>query len=109
MARHTLVQNLRRFLKKYAGELGISDIQSEGCYYVTFKAKDGAAGQLIPTLVQIIERDGLDTAALIGEGECPVYDKYDDYIPAELLREAYAEDKLRADELIERVAEWSSL
>ncbi|MBQ1261109.1 MAG: ATP-dependent helicase, partial [Clostridia bacterium] len=102
-------RTVRRFLKKYAGELGISDIQSEGCYYVTFKAKDGAAGQLIPTLVQIIERDGLDTAALIGEGECPVYDKYDDYIPAELLREAYAEDKLRADELIERVAEWSSL
>ena len=99
----------RRFLKKYAGELGISDIQSEGCYYLTFKAKDGAAPYFFDKIKEIIERDGLDTASLIGEGECPVYDKYDDYIPAELLREAYAADKLRADELITRAREWSEI
>ena len=50
----------------------------------------------------ILERDGLDTRTLVGEGECPVFDKFDDYIPPELLREAYAEDRLRADEVLER-------
>ena len=30
------------------------------------------------------------------------FDKYDEYIPPELLREAYAVDKLFADEVVER-------
>ena len=30
------------------------------------------------------------------------FDKYDEFIPPELLREAYAKDRLFADEIIER-------
>ena len=90
----------RRFLQRYSAELGVSDVQSEGCNYITFKAKDGAS--LLVRMRDILERDGLDTRALVGEGECPVFDKFDDYIPPELLREAYAEDRLRADEVLER-------
>ena len=44
----------------------------------------------------------LDGQELVGAGECPVFDKYDEYIPPELLREAYAKDRLRADEILER-------
>jgi cobalamin biosynthesis protein CobT len=50
----------------------------------------------------ILERDGLDTYQLVSEGEYPVFDKYDEYIPAELLCDAYAIDRLFADEVIER-------
>lgn len=95
-------RTLRRFLRKYAAELGISDIQSEGCVYITFKAKDGAAEHLLDGMRAILEREGLDLDALVGDTDCPVFDKYDDFIPPELLRVAYAKDRLRADELLDR-------
>ena len=95
-------RTLRRFLKKYSAELGIFDIQSEGCCYMTFKAKGEAGKNLIENIRSIIERDGIDTESLVEDGECPLFDKYDEYIPPELLRSAYAKDKLTADELILR-------
>ncbi len=95
-------RTLRRMLQKYAAELGISDIQSEGCYYIKFKARDGAGENLCFAIRCILERDGLDTNELVCDGECPVFDKYDEYIPPKLLREAYAKDRLLADEIFER-------
>ena len=95
-------RTLRRYLAKYAGELGISDIRAEGCYYITFKASPDAGKTFMFTLRAIIERDGVNTEELVGDGECPIFDKYDDFIPPELLREAYAKDRLRADEIYER-------
>lgn len=93
---------LRRFMTKYASELGISDIQSQGCCYITFKAKGDAGSNLLINLRGILERDGLDTQRLVSDGECPVFDKYDEYIPSELLRAAYAVDRLSADEVLTR-------
>jgi len=96
-------RTLRRLMQKYSAELGISDIQSESCCYITFKAKDKAAGEnLAHAIRNIIERDGLDPHELVFGGECPVFDKYDEYIPAELLRDAYAVDRLCPEEVVER-------
>jgi ATP-dependent Lhr-like helicase len=95
-------RTMRRILQKYASELGISDIQSEGCCYITFKAKVDAGKHLIFNLRNILARDGLDTFSLVNDGECPVFDKFDDYIPPELLRDAYAVDRLLADEILDR-------
>ncbi len=96
-------RTMRRLMQRYAGELGISDIQSQGCCYITFKAKDKQAGEgLLYALSDIISRDGLDTRMLVSDGECPVFDKYDEFIPPELLRDAYASDRLLADEIISR-------
>ena len=96
-------RTVRRIMQNYAQELGISDIQSQGCCYITFKAKDKAGERLSTAIADIIERDGLDTEALVFDGECPVFDKYDEFIPPELLRRAYAADRLLADEIKERV------
>mgnify|MGYP003298794739 CR=1 FL=1 len=41
-------RTLRRFLQKYASELGISDIQSESCHYIKFKAREDAAKSFCP-------------------------------------------------------------
>ncbi|MBR7117355.1 MAG: DEAD/DEAH box helicase [Clostridia bacterium] len=98
-------RTVRRFLQRHAGELGISDIQSEGCCYITFKAKGDAGKHLTESIMSAIEREGLDTHTLVSDSECPVFSKYDEYIPAELLREAYATDRLLADEILERVRE----
>lgn len=95
-------RTLKRFLQKYASELGISDIQSEGCCYITFKASHDAGKNLLFGIRRIIERDGIDTFSLVSDSECPVFDKYDDYVPPKLLRDAYAIDRLYADEIIER-------
>ena len=95
-------RTLKRLLQKYASELGLSDIQSEGCCYITFKAKRDAGDNLLSGLRNILERDGLDTFSLVNSGECPVFDKFDEYSPPELLRDAYAIDRLRADEVLER-------
>ena len=89
-------------MQKHAAELGISDIQSEGCNYITFKAKGNAARDLIAAMQDIIAREGIDPYDLVFDGECPVFDKFDDYIPPELLRAAYAEDRLCVDEFKER-------
>ncbi|MBE6643981.1 MAG: DEAD/DEAH box helicase [Ruminococcaceae bacterium] len=95
-------RTLRRVLQKYSSELGISDIQSQGCCYITFKAKNENGNNLLINLRSILERDGLDTNSLVSDGECPVFDKYDEYIPPELLRRAYAVDRLLADEVLLR-------
>ena len=95
-------RTLRRFITKNAAELGVSDIQSQGCCYITFKAKVDAGKNFLANLRFILEREGLDTEKLVSDGECPVFDKYDEYIPPELLRSAYAKDRLSADEVLVR-------
>ncbi len=94
----------RRMMQRYASELGISDIRSEGCCYITFKAK-GEGRELPLRLSEIIIRDGLDPAALVFDGECPIFDKYDEYIPPELLCDAYAIDRLSPEEVKARFLE----
>ncbi len=95
-------RTLRRLLQREASSLGISDIQSEGCCYITFKARDGAGENLIFNLRSILEEQGLDTMKLVSDGECPIYDKYDECIPPALLRRAYALDRLSSEEVLER-------
>ncbi|MBO5101497.1 MAG: ATP-dependent helicase, partial [Clostridia bacterium] len=95
-------RTLKRLLKKNASELGISDIQSEGCCYITFKGKDGKDADYERRICDIIERDGLSPDELVFDGECPVFDKYDEYVPPELLREAYALDRLCPEEVVNR-------
>lgn len=95
-------RTMRRFMQRNAKELGISDIQSESCHYITFKAKGDAGRHFLENVRSILEREELDCRTLVGEGECPVFDKYDEFIPPELLREAYAQDRLRSDELYQR-------
>ncbi len=95
-------RTLRRYLKLKAKDLGISDIESEGCCYITFKASRDAGDNFISNLRQMLLNEGIDTRSLVSDSECPVMDKYDECIPPHLLREAYAKDRLSADEVLER-------
>ena len=95
-------RTFRRFLQKYAHELGISDIRSESCHYIKFKAHEEAGKSLLFAIRNIIERDGIEPIKLVGDGECPIFDKYDEFIPPELLREAYARDRLSVDDVLIR-------
>jgi ATP-dependent Lhr-like helicase len=93
-------RTLRRLLVKNAGRLGISDIRAEGCCYLTFKAKREDGEMLLCRLGAILREQGIDPESLVGTTEAPAYDKYDEFVPAELLRRAYVADRLRADEVL---------
>jgi len=97
-------RTLRRYLCQNAGSFRLSGMDYEGCYYMTFKLEGGRGEDLMKTIEKKIRAEGIDLASLVGPAEAPVFEKYDDFIPPELLRKAYREDKLRADEIINRLA-----
>jgi hypothetical protein len=41
----------------------------------------------------------------VQSGETPLFEKYDEHIPGDLLRKAYAADRLRADEAEVKIRE----
>ncbi len=95
-------RTVRRYLTVNSGRLGISDLSAEGCYYITFKCRSDAGERLLDAVNSDLNLSGLDPEALVGDGECPVFEKYDDCIPSELLRAAYAADRLNPEEVIRR-------
>ena len=96
-------RTLRKFIARHAGAYKISNVEFEGCYYVTFRMERGDGHDLISHLAEVVETDGIDCNALVSAGETPMFDKYDEHVPAELLRRAYATDRLRADEAERRI------
>ena len=98
-------RTLRRYVAKNAGQYKLSGMDYEGCYYMTFKLEGGRGDDMMRSLVKKINAEGIDLSSLIGPAEMPVFDKYDDYIPGELLRRAYRDDKLRSDEIIARASD----
>ncbi len=96
-------RTLRKFIVNNAARFKISNIEFEGCYYMMFKMEAGSDYALIKGLCDIIDREGIDKSALVSVTESPVFEKYDDFIPSELLRKQYAADKLRTDEIMLRL------
>ncbi len=96
-------RTLRKYIQKNAHEYNISGIEFEGCYYILFKMEKYSDFSLISGLYERISSHGIDRRSLVEKSEIPLFEKYDAYIPAHLLRDAYAEDKLRTDEVEEAV------
>ncbi len=96
-------RTLRKYIQKNAHEHNISGIEFEGCYYILFKMENNSDFGFISSLCKDIEEYGIDCHSLVQSGEIPLFEKYDSYVPHDLLREAYAEDKLRADEAEEAI------
>ena len=101
-------RTLRKFIARNASLCKISNLEFEGCYYMTFRMERGNDYDLISHLAGIAETDGIDCNALVQSGEVPIFEKYDEHVPGELLRKAYAADRLRADEAEARLAEMLS-
>ena len=96
-------RTLRRFLTINARELGISGIEFDGCYYITFRM-EGSREEFLGALSRVLAR-GIDCEQLVGAAEHPLFDKFDPFIPGELLRRAYACDRLHPDEVIARFSD----
>ncbi len=98
-------RTLRKFLAREAAAFKISNLEFEGCYYLTFRMERGNDYELLSHLNRVVETEGIDCASLVRAGETPLFEKYDEHIPGELLRRAFATDRLRADEAERRIAE----
>jgi ATP-dependent Lhr-like helicase len=98
-------RTFRKYLALRGDEFRISGIEYEGCCFITFKMENGNDYSLAQGLASGVMKNGIDRRLLVKPGENPVFEKYDDYIPTELLQKAYIADKLSHEEAEERIIE----
>ncbi len=96
-------RTLRKMISAVSPSLGISGIDFEGCYYMTFRMEKAAQAELIQTLADSFGSGNYDPVDLVSPKELPSFEKYDEYIPGDLLRHAYATDKLNVKEASMRI------
>ena len=90
-------------LSVIAPEFAISGIESGGSCYITFRMEKGSIAALEERLCSAFS-SLLSTDMLVSPKELPVVEKYDEYVPAELLRSAFARDRLDLCEIKARIA-----
>ncbi len=98
---------LERFIRlKCAPLLGISGINSVRPYYICFKMTADKAA-FFKTLSEEAAKS-FDPMDLIYPNENPVFEKYDEYVPDELVRKGFAFGILGIDEMKKRIKEWNN-
>lgn len=97
---------LERFLKiKCAGRLGLRNLDAARPYYMQFTMKaDGP--EFLRVVLDEIQKP-IDPLELVYPGELPLFDKYDEFLPEELVRKGFAYGVLDLDGLRETVLSWS--
>ena len=97
---------LERFIKiKCASALGLTALDSSRPYFIQFKMK--AAGKEFFQVLSEAEKQPLDPMDLIYKGEVPVFEKYDEYLPDELVKRGFAHGILGLDEMRARIRAWA--
>lgn len=96
---------LERLLKiKCADELGLKGLDPSRPYFMQFRMKADEE-----TFYQIVAAEAEANFApidLVYPGEVPYFDKYDEMLPAELVRKGFAECVLDIEGMRERVTGW---
>ena len=96
-------RTVRKMLGMVASEFSISGLDFEGSCYITFRMERGTPEGLLTRLTDLFENGTLSVHSLVSSKELPTFEKYDKYIPGDLLRHAYAEDRLDLKEAAERL------
>ena len=95
-------RTLKRMLSMIAPEFAISGIESGGSCYIKFRMEKGSTDALEQRLASAFSALK-STDMLVSQKELPVFEKYDEYVPAELLRSAFARDRLDLGEIKSRI------
>ncbi len=96
---------LERFLKlRCGGRLGLKGLSSSRPYYIQFTMQAGEA-EFYGIVCEEAEKD-FDPLELVYPGEVPVFEKYDQYVPDELVRRGFAYGVLETGEMKRRVLSW---
>ena len=98
---------LERFLRIRCGEkLGLRAFDSARPFYMQFTMQSGEEA-FFETLFEEIAKP-LDPLELVYPKELPLFDKYDEYLPEELVRKGFACGVLGVDEMKARILEWKT-
>lgn len=97
---------LERFLKICCGkQLGLKGLNSSRPYYMQFTMKVSEEEFYRITAEEAVKE--FDPLNLVYPKEVPVFEKYDEYVPDELVRKGFALGVLDIDGMKERVLGWS--
>lgn len=96
---------LERFLKlRCADRLGLRGLDVSRPYFMQFKMAVGERD-----FFHVVQEEAaieFDPMELVYPGEVPLFDKYDPYLPEELVRKGFAEGVLDIKGMLERVLGW---
>ncbi len=96
---------MERFLKlKCAGPLGLSALDSSRPYFIQFKMK--ATKEEFFRVLKSEAAKSFDPIELVYKGEIPLFEKYDEFVPPELVRKGFAYGILGIDEMKARINGW---
>ncbi len=96
---------LERFIKlKCAPHLGITALDSSRPYFIQFKMK--ASREDFFQVLNDMEKQPLDPMELIYKGEIPLFEKYDEFLPEELVKKGFAYGILGIEEMKMRIRSW---
>ena len=99
---------MERFLKIRCGErLGLKGLSSSRPYFIQFTMKVSPE-EFLRVLIEEAERE-LDPLELVYPGEVPLFEKYDEFVPEELVRKGFAYGILGIDEMRSRILGWKEL
>ena len=98
---------MERFLKiKCADRLGLKNFDSARPYYMQFTMKADAA-----TFFRVVKEEiqkPIDPLELVYPKELPLFDKYDEYLPEELVKKGFAYGVLDLDTLRNTILRWTA-
>ena len=97
---------LERFLKiRCAGRLGLKGLNASRPYYMQFTMKTDET-----EFYRIVSEEAgkdIDPLELVYPKEVPIFEKYDEYVPEELVRKGFAYGVLDIEGMRDRVLSWS--
>lgn len=97
---------LERFLKIKCGEqLGLSGLDSSRPYFIQFKMK--VDKRTFFRVLAETEKQHLDPMELVYPNEVPLFEKYDEFLPVELVKKGFAYGILGIDEMRARIRSWA--
>lgn len=98
---------MERFLKiKCADRLGLRGLDSARPFFIQFTMKADEA-----TFFRVLDeeiRKPIDPMELVYPKELPLFDKYDEYLPEELVKKGFALGVLDVDGLREKILSWEN-
>lgn len=96
---------MERFLKiRCADKLGLKGLDPSRPYFIQFKMS--VSKEDFFRIVAEEAEKPLDPMELVYPGEVPVFEKYDEYLPAELVRKGFACGVLGIEEMKARIRSW---
>lgn len=97
---------LERLLKiKCASEIGLRGLDPSRPYFIQFRMR--ADEDTFWSVLQAEAEKDFDPLDLVYPGEVPYFDKYDELLPAELVRKGFAEGVLDIEGMRARIREWT--